>query len=128
MKCKAIKTNRKRLTLDPREKREVIKDREERIVELARRYKQCNNDGHLKPDESQNRCLHCYRSLEYKTPATDSMRMDISDLSEQQIPNCAANFYDLEEIEIGTREKNDFWYGLRMLREEEVTSSSFQSE
>lgn len=31
---------------------------------LEERYAECDKKGHLKPNPKENRCMHCYRTLE----------------------------------------------------------------
>ena len=41
---------------------------EPHIAELRRRYGECDesDEGHVAPNQKDNRCLHCYRRLAYR--------------------------------------------------------------
>ena len=38
------------------------------FLELQNRYSECNSKKHLRPNESENMCAHCFRTLELKWP------------------------------------------------------------
>jgi ribosomal protein L44E len=51
----------------------------EKIEKLRRRYDECDSQGHLKPDKSNNYCNHCYRHMAYS--ALDSHKSNIPQLA-----------------------------------------------
>ncbi|MAG78800.1 hypothetical protein CMI40_00285 [Candidatus Pacearchaeota archaeon] len=85
---------------------------------LDKRYLECNSKGHIQPDNKENTCNYCYRTLIYKTPATDAILKDREKLPIQHQPMDAPIIMEKGKREIESQKFMDRMQGLTKLEEE----------
>ena len=92
------------------------------VVELGRRYSECDSQGHVRPDKGDNYCDHCFRHLTYNSPTVDAIREQRAHIPIHLQPSDASILIKREVSEIDFQIGYDYLEGLRKL-EKELTSA-----
>ena len=112
------------IRLPSREDIDRICESRERYAEaLDKRYKECDAEGHNAPDEIDNRCGYCHRSLIYITEADrilEERRMNPFYMH----PIDAPLLMDLRKRDLEHIKFLDKLHGLNKLAEESLASSA----
>ena len=74
--------------------------------------------SHLKPDQENNTCNHCYRTLNYETPKVDEILESRKNLPWYHRPFDAPLLWDLENSEINSQKTTDWFKGLTKIMNE----------
>lgn len=75
---------------------------------IKRRYDDCDEQGHLEPDEKNNSCSYCCRHLGYSAPETDSILKSREKLPLYHQPMDAPILMNKRREEIAAKKGDDY--------------------